>query len=80
MHKEDFIVIPKRLFVSYHTVKRQILHNTLYEQKAALLTHLKTNESENTLREQNNVTVCSVEENAEKPNKKVGTSQRLQKD
>ena len=37
MHTEEFILIPKRMFLSHQPVKKEILENPNYEQKAAQL-------------------------------------------
>ena len=33
MHTEEFILIPKRMFLSHQSVKNEILENPIYEQK-----------------------------------------------
>ena len=45
MHTEEFILIPKRMFASYQPVKKEVLDNPLYKQKAAQLSLLHRNQS-----------------------------------
>ena len=45
MHTEEFILIPKRIFASHQPVKKEVLDNHLYKQKAAELSLLQRNQS-----------------------------------
>ena len=45
MHTEEFILIPKRMFASHQPVKKEVLDNPLYKQKAAQLSLLQRNQS-----------------------------------
>ena len=45
MRTEEFILIPKRMFASHQPVKKEILDNPLYKQKAAQLSLLQRNQS-----------------------------------
>ena len=45
MHSEEFILIPKRMFASHQPVKKEVLDNPLYKQKAAQLSLLQRNQS-----------------------------------
>ena len=45
MHTEEFILIPKRMFASHQPVKKEILDNPPYKQKAAQLSLLQRNQS-----------------------------------
>ena len=45
MHTEEFILIPKRIFASHQPVKKEVLENPLYKQKAAQLSLLQRNQS-----------------------------------
>ena len=45
MHTEEFILIPKRKFASHQPVKKEVLDNPLYKQKAAQLSLLQRNQS-----------------------------------
>ena len=38
MHAEEFVLIPKRMFMSKQPLKNEILDNTAYRNKAAQLT------------------------------------------
>ena len=44
-HTEEFILIPKRIFASHQPVKKEVLDNHLYKQKAAQLSLLQRNQS-----------------------------------
>ena len=46
MHTEEFILIPKRMFLSHQPVKNETLENPNYEQKAAQLSLFQRNQSE----------------------------------
>ena len=43
MHAEEFVLIPKRMFVSKQPTRREILDNPIYKQKAAQLSLLHRN-------------------------------------
>ena len=45
MRTEEFILIPKRMFASHQPVKKEVLDNPLYKQKAAQLSLLQSNQS-----------------------------------
>ena len=45
MRTEEFILIPKRMFASHQPVKKEVLDNPLYKQKAAQLSLLQRNQS-----------------------------------
>ena len=45
MHTEEFILIPKRMFASHQPVKKEVLDNPFYKQKAAQLSLLQRNQS-----------------------------------
>ena len=45
MHTEEFILIPKRMFASHQPIKKEVLDNPLYIQKAAQLSFLQRNQS-----------------------------------
>ena len=45
MRTEEFILIPKRIFASHQPVKKEVLDNPLYKQKAAQLSLLQRNQS-----------------------------------
>ena len=63
MHTE-FILIPKRMFLSHQPVKNKILENPIYEQKAAQLSLFQRNHSEKPQKEEKTVeTMSSVYEN-----------------
>ena len=40
MHAEEFVLIPKRMFLSKKPTKEEILDNPIYQQKATQLSHL----------------------------------------
>ena len=66
MHTEEFILIPKRIFLSHQPVKNEILENPNYEQKAAQLSLFQRNQSEKPQKEKKPVeTMSSVYENKE---------------
>ena len=66
MHTEEFILIPKRMFLSHQPVKNEILENPNYEQKAAQLSLFQRNQSEKPQKEEKPVeTMSSVYENKE---------------
>ena len=66
MHTEEFILIPKRMFLSHQPVKNKILENPNYEQKAAQLSLFQRNQSEKPQKEEEPVeTMSSVYENKE---------------
>ena len=66
MHTEEFILIPKRMFLSDQPVKTEILENPIYKQKAAQLSLFQRNQSEKTQKENKPVeTMSSVYENKE---------------
>ena len=48
MHTEEFILIPKRLFISKQPAKSEILDNPIYQQKAAQLSLFQRNQSTDT--------------------------------
>ena len=52
MHTEEFILIPKRIFLPHQTVKNEILENPNYEQKAAQLSLFQRNQSEKPQKEE----------------------------
>ena len=41
MHAEEFVLIPKRMFISKNPTKEEIFDNPLYQQKATQLTLLQ---------------------------------------
>ena len=43
MHAEEFVLIPKRMFMSKQPLKSEILDNTPYRNKAAQLTLMQRN-------------------------------------
>ena len=43
MHAEEFVLIPKRMFVSKQPTRKEILDNPIYKQKAAQLSLLQRN-------------------------------------
>ena len=43
MHAEEFVLIPKRMFVSKQSTRKQILDNPIYKQKTAQLSLLQRN-------------------------------------
>ena len=45
MRTEEFILIPKRMFASHQPVKKEVLDNPLYKQKATQLSLLQRNQS-----------------------------------
>ena len=45
MHSEEFILIPKRLFISKQQAKCEILDNPIYHLKAAQLSLFQGNQS-----------------------------------
>ena len=45
MHAEEFVLIPKRMFMSKQPLKSEILGNTAYRNKAAQLTLKQRNMS-----------------------------------
>ena len=45
MHTEEFILIPKRMFASHQPLKKEVLNNPLYKQKAAQMSLLQRNQS-----------------------------------
>ena len=51
MHAEEFLLIPKRLFISKNTTEEEIFDNTMYQQQA---TQLKILQRTNRNAEQNN--------------------------
>ena len=66
MHTEEFILIPKRMFLSHQPVKNEILENPNYEQKAAQLSLFQRNQSEKPQKDENPVeTMSSVYKNKE---------------
>ena len=66
MHTEEFILIPKRMFLTHQPVKNEILENPNYEQKAAQLSLFQRNQSEKPQKEEKPVeTMSSVYENKE---------------
>ena len=66
MHKEEFILIPKRMFLSHQPVKNEILEIPNYEQKAAQLSLFQRNQSEKSQKEEKPVEIMSsVYENNE---------------
>ena len=68
MHTEEFILIPKRMFLSQQLVKNEILENPIYEQKAAQLSLFQRNQSEKPQKEKPVETMSSVYENKEATN------------
>ena len=61
MHAEEFVLIPKRIFVSKQTTRTEILDNPIYKQKAAQLSLLQRNnptdfESKEATEQENNKT------------------------
>ena len=61
MYTEEFILIPKRLFISKQPAKSEILDNPIYQQKAAQLSLFQRNQSTDT----------------EKPAQEVGTAEPM---
>ena len=61
MHTEEFILIPKRLFISEQPVKSEILDKPIYQQKAAQLSLFQRNQSTDT----------------EKPAQELGTAEPM---
>ena len=47
MHAEEFVLIPKRMFVSKQPTRTEILDNPIYKQKAAQLSLLQRNNPAN---------------------------------
>ena len=45
MHTEEFILIPKRLFISKQPAISEILDNPIFQQKAAQFSLFKRNQS-----------------------------------
>ena len=66
MHTEEFILIPKRMFLSHQPVKNEILENPNYEHKAAQLSLFQRNQSEKPQKDEKPVeNMSSVYENKE---------------
>ena len=59
MHTEEFILIPKQMFLSHQPVKNEILENPNYEQKAAQLSLFQRNQSEKPQKEEKPVETMS---------------------
>ena len=64
MLTEEFILIPKRMFASHQPVKKEVLDNPLYKQKAAQLSLLQRNQ-------------CNSMEKPEKAFEPVETAKKL---
>ena len=66
MLTEEFILTPKRMFLSDQPVKNEILQNSIYEQKAAQLSLFQRNQSEKPQKEEKPAeTMSTVYENKE---------------